>query len=41
MAALAAMDVAPTYSYTLRMQLGPTSTEYLLTGSGRHQPPAQ
>jgi hypothetical protein len=40
MAALAAMDVAPTYSYTLRMQLGPTSTEYLLTGSGRHQPPA-
>ncbi len=40
MAALAAMDAAPTYRYTVRLELGPVATRFVLTGTGAYAAPA-
>jgi hypothetical protein len=38
--ALAAMDAAPSYRYTLQLQLGAPEARYVLTGTGAYAPPA-
>ncbi|MDQ2807526.1 MAG: hypothetical protein M3Z04_11550 [Chloroflexota bacterium] len=38
--ALAAMDAAPSYRYSLDLELGPPAVRYVLTGTGQYQAPA-
>ena len=38
--ALGAMDAAPSYRYSLDLELGPPAVRYVLTGTGQYQAPA-